>query len=121
AAIVVDAKDGERLSRVAVYEMRPRPMVAGNLFKKRNDLLKAFERLRARDEATLGTNEKRKDAEARRAGGDDAIVTGLAFQRSTGVRMRAVPVVAEACFLKHGEEFVVGHRVRGSTNAVRRR
>ena len=58
--------------------------------------------------SAIDADDERHDAEAARARRDDAIVAGNILERRAGVGMRAFVVVAEAFFLQHGEEFVVG-------------
>ena len=97
---------------MTIHEVRPHAVIARSCFEERDDLLHARETFVARDETAIDADDERHDAEAARAGGDDAVVAWNIFERCAGVGMRTFVVITEAFFLNHGEKFVVGECAR---------
>src|SRR5258708_37171754 len=81
---------------------------------------KASHALLMGDKPAISSDDQGSDAKTARAGGNDAVVSGDALPGHTRMRMRALPVVAEAGCLQHGKEFVVGEFARGCACGIRK-
>src|SRR5262249_19935520 len=116
AAVIKHAEHAQIFSGMAIHEVSPHAVNARRFFKERDDFLEALDGFDARDESAFRANEQRHDAESARSGCDDAVVAGNTFESSAGIRMCSFPVVAEAGFFEHGEEFIIGQGTSGSAD-----
>ena len=107
ATVVVHAEERHRLAGFVVVVVRPGAVIARRALEERHDGLEALEPLIACDELAVDGRYEGADPEPRRAGSDDAVVTGNVLVRHAGTSAGGFPVIAECRFLQHGEQLVV--------------
>ena len=121
AAIIESVENRQRLSGIAVHEVRPDTVIPGRFFQKRHNPGQPIESLLARNKPPIHTNDQRHDSKATRTGRHNPIIAGNAFQGHPGHGMRTFPVVAETRLLQHSNEFIVIQPSGSSGSYVRKR
>ena len=82
-------------------------MIARNLLEEIQNLRKTLDTLLARDEPTVHSYDERHNAKSGSTGRDDPFISRNVFERRPRCGMTSLPVVTEAGFLQHGEQFIV--------------
>ena len=118
-AVVVRPEVRHGLAGASVEEVRPDAMKSVGAREEAENPHQPLGGRLARHEAALGPDDEGHDAEARGAERDEVLVARLDLERHPGIRMRAVPVVAEVRLLHHRQQFVVGERAGGGLHGGR--
>src|SRR5580700_8572485 len=101
--------------------MWPRAMKAIGSGEKSSDLQQTLDGLLVSNKTTVSGDGDGHNTETARTQRDDVVIAWLAFARHAGMRFGCLPVVAKGCFLDHGEQLVVRHRMGGGRCGRRRR
>ena len=113
-AVIVGPEVGDGLAGTTVEEVRPSSVEAVRLAEEANDLEDAAGALFASDEAAVRAGDERHHSETGGPHGAEVFIAGLDLERHAGVGVGGVPVVTEAAFLRHGEQFLIGEGAGGA-------
>ena len=70
-------------------------------------------------QAAIGSHNGGHNAKTTRSHGNDVIIARRVFASHARVRFGCFPVIAKPSLLHHGQEFIVGHRMRSCTHSRR--